>query len=799
MRTRVRTTLRLTAIGLAVALVAACATGRAVRRGQDAARSGDWDAAVAYYRQALGRDPGRIDVKIALERAMREAATLHLARARSLEAQEQLAGAVAEYRLAAELEPSNTLALTKALELERRIRDQIEASRPKPRIEELQQQAAQAATIRQLDPRTRVPALNFPNAAIRDILRAIGDLTGINITYDQGLEGQLGRSYTLNVTDVPLEQVLNQVLQANTLTFKVQDEKTIFVYADNTTNRQKYEDQYQQTFYLSHGDVQEITQIINQLLTTGPAVRPIITQNKSANAIVVRATAPVMGVIKNIIDANDKPRAEVLIDVEILEVSRIFVKEIGLDLSQYALGFTFSPELAPPNTASTPQAFPGQPPPFNLNTLSRGVSPADYYATVPSALVRLLEQDTRTKLLAKPQLRGREGATLTLNLGDEIPIVQTSFLPVAAGGVPTQPQLQYQYRPIGVNLQITPRVTYQDEIILDPITVDKSGLGPTIDVAGQALQTFVSRKAQVSMRLRDGESNLLAGLIREEDRETIKGLPGIARLPILRHLFGNTDASREETDVVIIVTPHIIRSREITAEDLKPLYIGTGQNFGAGSVPTLISPGAAPPPPTVPTGQPGQAGAVPPAQTTGQPPAGATPPAGAGAAGAAGGAGTTRAPGVVPIQPVPSGGAPAPTAPAQIILTAPGNELQLGGAPYTVPVRITDVSQLGSVTLTITFDPAVLRATTVSPGTFMQQGGASPAFAPKIDAAAGRIDIAISRDSKLPGAAGTGLLAAIAFQTVGAGTSRISITGVAMTPAGQPIPVQTVPATVTVK
>ncbi len=510
-----------------------------------------------------------------------------------------------------------------------------------------------------------------------------------------------------------------------------------------------------------------MVQIINTMLTVGPAVRPIVTQNKSTNSIVVRATAPVMAVIQNIIESNDKPRAEVMVDVQILEVSRIRLKELGLDLSNWALGFTFSPELSPPNTSGT--FPPAVPPPFNMNTISRGVSPADFYMTVPTAVIRALATDTKTKLLANPQLRGREGAQLTLNLGDQVPYPVTSFVPVAAGGVPTTPQISYQYRPVGVNLTITPRVTYQDEIILDPIIVDKSGLGANVDVAGQSIPSFVNRTASVSMRLRNGESNLLAGLIREEERETVRGLPGIVNIPILRSLFGNTDTSKDSSDLVMIVTPHIIRSREIQANDLKPFYIGTGQNFGAGSTPTLISPDAPPPAPLAAPGQPtGAPGAVPPGAQT--PPA--TPVAGAPPTAGAPPAGTGTKPQVVPIQPVDTVPAPAapPQTPAQVALTTPGTEFQLGGPPYSVPVRMASiVSQLAAITLSIQYDPKILRATTVNQGSFMQIGGITPTFSQKIDAAAGRIDIVIARPGDKVGATGTGLLAGIVFEAIGAG------------------------------
>ena len=250
------------------------------------------------------------------------------------------------------------------------------------------------------------------------------------------------------------------------------------------------------------------------------------------------------------------------------------MKDLGLDLSSYAIGLTFAPEGRPAGGAVIP---PVPAPPIQAGNIRAGSGATSLYLTLPSAVINLMESDQKTKLLAKPQLRGREGSPLTLNLGDSVPVPQTTFLPVATGGVATQPQVSYAYQSIGVNLSITAKVTYNDEIILDPIMVDKSALGSDIIVAGQALPTFVKRSAQVSMRLRDGESNLLAGLVGQEDKELAKSLPGINRIPVLRAMFGNVSGTTTQSDVVMIVTPHIIRSREITTDDLKPFYVGTAE------------------------------------------------------------------------------------------------------------------------------------------------------------------------------------------------------------------------------
>jgi general secretion pathway protein D len=787
---------------LAVAF-SACATGKAISRAESAAKKGDWDSAVAYYREALGRDPKRLDVRLSLERAMREASSIHLKRARDLEAQDQLPGAAAEYRLAASLDPANAFALSKALEIERVLREKAEANRPLSRMEEMRQQAAQASVVPRLDPRTRVN-MSFPRSSVQSILQAISELAGIQITYDANLLPQLQNPYTVSFTDTPLEEALTTVMGANTLAYKITGPKAIFVYQDSQTNRQRYEDQFFKMFYISHGDPQEMVAILNLMLQQGPVIRPVIQPVKTANALSVRATAPVMDLIEKMIASIDKPRAEVIIEVEILEVDRTRAKQLGIDLSRYALGFTFSPEVPPSNTPQ--QGFPPvEPPPFNLNTITGGVSTNDFYVSVPTMQIKLLESDQKTRLLAHPQLRGREGFPMQLNLGDSIPIIQTQLLPSAAGGVPTLPQQQIQYRDIGVNLNLTPRVTYQDEIILEQMSIDKSGIGATVNVGGADYQSFVTRRATVNLRLRDGESSLLAGLIREEDRKSWTSLPGILHLPILRSIFGSASSNFDQSDIVMIVTPHIIRSHDLTVSDLRALPLGSNQNFGVGGVPQLISAGTPPAAETLPLpgGQPPAAvtgGGQPP--VTGVPPPQPPPTTPPPATGTTGGTGTgSRAVGVVPVTPVsPTPETRPQSGQAQIAVSTPGTEFALTGGPYPVPIQIANAAQVGTIALTISYNPAVLRATTVTQGTFMQQGGATTTFTPKIDATAGRVEIAISRAGESGATATTpGLIGAIMFQPVAAGNSQITVTAVLTTPTGQSIPVATGPANVVVK
>jgi general secretion pathway protein D len=791
------------ALTLALVVMTGCATGRAVRQGQQAADKGDWDSAVAYYRDALTSDPGRIDIRIALQRATAAASAEHIARARELEAQEQWSAAAAEYRLAADLDPANVFAAAKAVAIERKLREEVEALRPPSRMETLRDQARQVSQVPVLaDPRAPIN-LRFTNTAVREILTSIGLYVGVNVSFVEQppINPQLSRPYSIDLQGETLEAALHQVLNANQLTFKVINPRGILVYGSDQNGRTAHEDVFVQVFYLSHVEATEMQQLLSQLIAQVPGVRPQVVLNKNTNALTVRATQPVLQVFEQLIRANDKPKAEVLIDVEILEVDRQRVKQLGLNLSQYALGFTMSPEVAPPNTATTPNAFPQQPPPFNLNTVSQGVSTADFYATIPTALIRLLESDTNTKLLARPQLRGQERAALTLNLGDEIPIPTTTFAAQATGGIANQPVTSFTYRNVGVNLSITPRVSFDGEIILE-IVVESSRVGPNIDVAGTSLPSFGSRRAATTLRMRDGESNLLAGLIKEEDRAVVRGMPGLNRIPFIRSIFGGSDTTIGSSDIVMIITPRILRSQELTPADLAPMYVGTGNSFGATSQPPLITEqslaggGTTSAPPAGQAPPAGAATAPPAAGTTQTPPPAQQPPPATLPTGGGG-----RAVGIVPVQgdTPPAAAPPTPNAPTRITITPPGTALQLGGQPYNMPLTVTNASQLSSLTMTITYNPAVLRATVVTEGTAMKADGSATTFVPKIDASTGRIDLAVTRPGDKVGATGNGLLASIVFEAIGAGQSQIALAGVGMNAAGQQVPLQLLPATVVVK
>jgi hypothetical protein len=621
------------------------------------------------------------------------------------------------------------------------------------------------------------------------------------------------------------------------------NERTIIVAADTTQKRTQYEEQVIRTFFLSHADATEISQLLTGIVrVAGVAIQPTIVANKTTNTITVRATGSVVQVVERMIAANDKPRAEVIVDVQILEVNRERAKQYGLNLSDYAIGGIFSPEVRPDADASVVTGLGN---PFNLNTISQGVSTADFYLAVPAAVMRFLESDSSTKTLAKPQLRGAEGQKLSLNLGEDVPVPSTTFTPIAGGGAATQPLTSFAYRTVGIIVEMTPRVTYEGEIILE-LSVESSARGQDTNIAGQNLPSFLSRKVITKLRLRDGESNLLAGLLREDERRALRGVPGVLRLPVVRQLFSSNDEAIRSSDIVMLLTPRIIRTHELTATDLSPIYVGTQSNMGLGGPPPLINvgpppveppppAGAAPgaagataagagatsptarpqpfppgtPTPVLPTGAQGVTPQVPPGSSpipgttpvpsTAPPPQGGVtvfPPPEPPVAPPAPATGTPAPPAATPTPapPTPATGAPATppaagatdpaaaagataAAAAARVTLSPPSEMRVGSGPYTVPVSITGASRLSAVTISITFNPALLRVRSVSEGTFMRQGNITPTFTQQVDAGAGRIDIAIVRAGDQVGASTSGLLAAILFEPVIAGTGTLTVSG----------------------
>jgi len=279
----------------------------------------------------------------------------------------------------------------------------------------------------------------------------------------------------------------------------------------------------------------------------------------ATNAIMIKDTPERVAAAGKIIAAIDKARPEVIIDVELLEVDRTRLREFGLQL-----------------------ASPGDPPigidgvvSINRNPLTLAdlgnLSQSDILLTnLPSLYYRLLKQDTNTRALANPQLRTSEGIPAQARFGERVPVPVTIFSPIATGGVNQQPITSFNYENIGVNIDITPRTHHDDHVTL-ALKISVSNISGT---GFGDLPTFGNREISTVIRLKDGETNLLAGLIRDDERRTLRGIPGLSDLPIIGPMFAHTQRESRETDIVLTLTPHVIRVLDLTEEDLRPFRVG---------------------------------------------------------------------------------------------------------------------------------------------------------------------------------------------------------------------------------
>ena len=798
--------------GLMVALLLAafaggCAAQRAYTSGKTAANAGEWDVAVEQYRQALIADPENLEYRVSLQRAMQSASIYHAERGRNADLRGQLEDAAREYKRASEYDPANRQYAAKANELDRKVREQAEAAAPKSPIQQLRDNSRQQSAAPALFRLNEVlPLITFANASVRDILSAVGKLAGINVTFERDYAEQ--RAYSVEMDGVTLEQALNQITLANQLFYKVLNPRTIMVINDNAQKRQLYDEQVIKFLRLSHADATEVMAMLQQVVripAVAQATQFSISANKTQNSITVRAPLNIVQIIERVVEAADTPKAEVIVEVEILEVRKSRLKQYGLDLGNYTIGAVYSPEVDPRGDSGLTS------PPFNLNTpFAQGINRGDFYIAVPSAAIRFLEADQNTKLLAKTQLRGAEGQEMTLNLGEDVPVPTTVYTPIAQGGANVNPLSSFNYRTVGIVLKATPRVTYENEILI-AMEVENSARGADSNVGGSNLPTFATRKVTGQLRLRDGEPNLLAGLLQENERKSLRGVVGLLRLPVIRQLFSANDDTIEQTDIIMLMTPRIIRSHELTQTDIDAMFIGTTANLGIGGPPPLIAQ------PTVETPAPAAPGGVVPAPA----PAPVAPPVTPGAPPPPPGPAPGAVPGAAPSPTPPPGAnltpapAPLPAGPAgppataastaastpgaksaallptstQIVVTPSTTDMRTGTNGYPVAVTVVNAARLSSVSLTMTYNPAALRVRSIQQGSFMSSAGTAVAFTQNADTP-GRIDMVIMRTGDATGAAGSGLLASVLFDAIGAGPANVTVTGTATIPGGGALPLQ---------
>jgi len=560
----------------------ACVPTSAMRAGQEAEVNQDYDQAVIEYTKVLREKPNDGDARRALQRARLRAAQDHLTRGRRLAANGRLDEALVELQAAYELNPSSADIEDALRTVRTQQRTKVAVSREgKTHPETLPDPARELPVAGgQLPADVRLPAsLTFPNASARTIYLSIGRLSNISLLFDPGYRDQ---NVSIDLRDASPMTALDAVSQATHNFYRVTGDRVVTIIPDTANKRREYEEEVVKTFYLSNADLKETIDLLRTVVDAR-RIAPIT----GTNALTLKDTPERVEAAAKVISAIDKARPEVVIDVQLLEVDRSKLKEYGL-------------QIASPGSPGIDGAADINRDGFTLRDL-RTLSDGDVFLTgLPAIYYRLLKQDTNTRTLANPQLRTMEGITTAARWGERVPVPQTTFAPIATGGVAQQPIVSYAYENIGVNLDITPRLHHDDEVSLS-LKVEVSS------VSGEGfggLPTFNNRTVSTIIRLHDGETNMLAGLIRDQERKTIKGVPGLSDIPGLGALFTHTQNETEETDVILTLTPHIIRVLDLSEKDLQAFRVARDQ---AGFVGAAIDLPAAPLPPVEPLPQPGPA------------------------------------------------------------------------------------------------------------------------------------------------------------------------------------------------
>lgn len=542
-----------------VAIISGCVTlNRSYKLGMEEELNKNFEQAINLYQRAALENPKEPVYRLALARARASATLYYLNIARTAVVQGKKQEAVAAYQKAQFFDPLNRM-------IAEEMRELAQEGQGKPR--EIEEKISGPVSLK-----TKLKTLDLSfrtEVSLKSIFQALSRMAEINFLYDETFRDVL---LAADLTGKSVEQAIGFLCAASRNFYRLVDEKTVLIAPDNIQKRQQYELNVVKTFYLSNINAQDVQmQLVNVMRSVYRA--PNIQVDKNLNALTVRDTPQVVEKLASLLSKLDKPRGEVLVDIEIMEVSRQKLQKLGVDLTQNIISgqYGIGVRLNPLDSRDTGW--------FRLSDLNLK-DKTSYQLSIPNAIVQFLGTDTDTRIIAQPRIRGVSGEEIKYLVGQKVPIIQSYFNPIAAGGVNTQPIVSFTQQDVGIELKLKPRIHFEKEVTLELEIKISSISGKGV----QDIPIIATREIKNILRLKDGETNLLAGLLRDEERKSIAGIPGLKELPIVGHLFSTTETVIDKTDVILTITPHIIRPFEISAEDLKPLWLESDSLSGVTSL-----------------------------------------------------------------------------------------------------------------------------------------------------------------------------------------------------------------------
>ena len=742
-------------------------------KGQDAEARQNYEAAFDFFKQAYDLKPKDLRYRASFERTRFEAGAAIVHQGQKLREDGKLDEAVAAFQKALQIDPASFIAkqeLTRTLKM---INDQKnpppQAAGPPSGLERKIQEAAGPV---ELAPISVVPITVKLTDKSDMVYRTIGQLAGINVLFDPDYTA---RQIKVELNGVTLEEALEITALESKTFWRPVTPNTIFVAQDNPAKRKELEQSVLKTFYLSNlSQPTELQDVVNAIRAVLDVQR--VQQLLSQNALVVRGTPDQIALAEKLVEDLDKPRPEVIIDIAVMQVSKDRSRTLGLNPPTSATVTLQSNVNSTTSTSSTSSTTSttgtsgtttnG----INLNTFAN-LNATNFQVVIPSANLSVVMGASDTKLIQNPQIRALDNQKATLKIGDRVPVATGSFQP-GIGGVGINPLVntQFQYLDVGVNIDVTPHVHSNGEVTLK-ISMDVSAVTGQQNIGGISQPIIGQRKIEHEIRLRDGEANLLGGIMEDQQTKQLSGIPGLAQIPILKYLFGQTTQDHSENEIVFAIVPHIIRSTDVNEINQRAIDIGTSTTIELHHNPRQPAPAITPVAANQGAAQPaGQPSIQPAAQPANQPP--------------------TSQPGT---QPAPS------ASPAAFLFDPPTIQAAKGGT-FAVNLLISGAQNVYSVPVQLNYNPKMLSLVNVSNGGFLSQDGQAVALVHREDDSVGQLQITATRPPGAGGVSGQGSVVTITFQAKDSGQTPLTITrGGARDPGLQAITVNGAQASVTVQ
>ena len=771
----------------------------------------DYVAAYEFYKAAWEKHPDDLKYKVPYERTRMLAAAQLIKQGQKARDEGKLEDALNAFMKAAAIDPSSDMALQEARRTQNMIKNQAAAPNPEggaapaqpPEEDVLHKRLDESGGPVELAPLSTTPlqALHFASADTKQIYETLGRLGGINVLFDPDYQG---RRIAIDLQGVTVQQAFDIVALESRTFWRPVTPNTIFVAADTQTKRRELEQNVVKTFYLGNvATPTDLQDVVNAIRTILEVQR--IQQIPSQNAIVVRGTPDQLALAQKMIDDIDKSKPEVIVDVVVAQVRRDKVRQMGILPPQNATvalqGTNVSSTGTGTGTGGTTTTTTGSG--LNFNSLQH-LNSTNYAVTIDPIHAELLFSDSNTKILENPRIRAADGIKASLKIGDRIPVATGSFgtpLGIGTGVGALGVNTQFQYLDVGVNIDITPHVHPDGEISLK-VALEISNQTGTSNIGGISQPIISRRLVDHEIRLKDGEMNMLGGILEDQITNNAGGTPLLGQIPILRYLFSQNDKERHTNEVVFLLVPHIVRGQELSNLNRRAFDVGTGigidlrkadapankpANPQGAAAPRQQQQQAAPSASPMAQGTPMQqqpAVTMTPAQpqqVTDQPPPGTqvqpqqqtgqqlTQP---------GPLQQNPAPAQAPAQTQakPSPATPAAASGVVNFRLDPPTAAATQGSSLTLNVNVSSGQDIASIPLQITYDPKVVQFVSVSNGNFLSKDGQNVALVHRDDPTTGTLQISAQRPPNTPGVSGTGTVFTLVFTAKQKGTGVIAIT-----------------------